>query len=49
MVAQLDGDTRYDMLLMLAGGNDVLRLRSAAHMHSDLAQLAQRLAAAAGP
>lgn len=34
--AQLDGDERLDMMLVMAGGNDVVRLRGLEAMRSDV-------------
>lgn len=36
LLAQLDGDERFDMVLVMAGGNDVVRLRSLEALRSDI-------------
>ena len=37
---QLGGDQRFDIVLVQAGGNDVIRLRSLSDMHDDIARVA---------
>lgn len=42
LLDQLGGDERYDMLLVQAGGNDVIRQRGALALRSDVERVAQR-------
>lgn len=42
VAAQLNGDERYDAVLVLAGGNDVIRLRGVDDMRADLERVVQR-------
>jgi lysophospholipase L1-like esterase len=42
LLAQLDGDERFDMVLVMAGGNDVVRLRGLAAMQGDVDRVSQR-------
>ncbi|MBK1712191.1 GDSL-type esterase/lipase family protein [Rubrivivax gelatinosus] len=42
--AQLDGDERYDMVLVMAGGNDVVRLRDLQALRDDVEQTLRRAA-----
>jgi lysophospholipase L1-like esterase len=41
LLAQLDGEERFDMVVM-AGGNDVVRLRGLEALHTDVERVAQR-------
>lgn len=40
--SQLSGDDHFDMVLVMAGGNDVIRLRGMEALHSDIERVAQR-------
>ncbi len=40
VVGQLDGDGRFDIVLVQAGGNDVIRLRGVDAMRADIEQVA---------
>lgn len=40
--AQLDGDERFDMVLVMAGGNDVVRLRGLQALRSDIDRAVRR-------
>lgn len=42
LLDQLDGDERYDMVLVMAGGNDVVRMRGLQAMQSDIDRVTQR-------
>lgn len=42
LLAQLDGDERFDMVLVMAGGNDVVRLRGLKAMQGDVERVTQR-------
>ncbi len=42
LLAQLDGDERYDMVLMMAGGNDVVRLRGLQALRGDVDRATDR-------
>lgn len=42
LLAQLDGDERFDMVLVMAGGNDVVRLRRLDALRSDVERVTQR-------
>ena len=42
LLAQLDGEERFDMVLVMAGGNDVIRLRGLAALQSDVDRVTQR-------
>ena len=42
VVRQLAGDERFDVVLVQAGGNDVIRLRGLAAMQADIEQVAAR-------
>lgn len=42
LLAQLDGEERFDMVLVMAGGNDVVRLRGLQTLRSDVERVAQR-------
>ena len=42
LLAQLDGDERFDMVLVMAGGNDVVRLRGMKALQNDVERVAQR-------
>jgi len=44
---QLEGDERFDAVLVLGGGNDVIRLTGQEALAQDIAQVAQRAAARA--
>lgn len=48
LLAQLDGDERFDMVLVMAGGNDVVRLRGLEALQSDVERLTQRARQRAG-
>lgn len=42
LLQQLDGDERYDMVLLMAGGNDVVRLRGLEALQDDIDRVTQR-------
>ena len=42
LLAQLEGDERFDMVLVLAGGNDVVRLRGLEALRSDVERVTHR-------
>ena len=42
LLAQLDGDDRVDMVLVMAGGNDVVRLRGLQALQSDVERVVKR-------
>lgn len=42
LLAQLDGEERFDMVLVMAGGNDVVRLRGLEALGSDVERVTQR-------
>lgn len=42
LLAQLEGDERFDMVLVMAGGNDVVRLRGLEALRSDVERVTQR-------
>ncbi|MDO9402526.1 MAG: GDSL-type esterase/lipase family protein [Polaromonas sp.] len=42
MARQLQGDERFDVILILGGGNDVIRLTGQEQLESDIAVVAQR-------
>lgn len=42
VLAQLDGESRFDMVLVMAGGNDVARLRGLQALRSDVERVTQR-------
>jgi lysophospholipase L1-like esterase len=42
LLAQLDGEERFDMVLVMAGGNDVVRLRGLGALRSDVERVTQR-------
>lgn len=42
VLAQLDGNERYDMVLVMAGGNDVVRLRGLGALQSDVERVTRR-------
>jgi lysophospholipase L1-like esterase len=42
LMAQLDGDERFDMVLVMAGGNDVVRLRGLEALQEDIERVMQR-------
>lgn len=42
VLGQLDGDERFDMVLVMAGGNDVVRLRGLDALRSDVERVTQR-------
>jgi lysophospholipase L1-like esterase len=42
LLDQLDGDERFDMVLVMAGGNDVVRLRGLQALRSDVDRVTQR-------
>ncbi len=42
LLAQLDGDERVDIVLVQAGGNDVMRLRGAPALRGDVERVARR-------
>lgn len=42
LMTQLDGDERFDMVLVMAGGNDVVRLRRLAALQGDVDRVANR-------
>lgn len=42
LLAQLDGDQRFDMVLVMAGGNDVVRLRGLEALQSDIDRVTRR-------
>lgn len=48
LLAQLDGDDRYDLVLVMAGGNDVVRLRDLAAVRLDVEKVLQRARQRAG-
>ena len=47
MARQLEGDERFDAVLVMGGGNDVIRLSAQAALAQDIATVAQRAAARA--
>jgi lysophospholipase L1-like esterase len=42
LLGQLDSDERFDMVLVMAGGNDVVRLRGLAALQSDIERVLHR-------
>lgn len=42
VLAQLEGDERFDMVLVMAGGNDVVRLRGLQALQGDVERVTQR-------
>ncbi len=42
VLPQLDGDEPYDMVLVMAGGNDIIRLRGLAALERDVERVTQR-------
>ena len=42
LLAQLDGEERFDMVLVMAGGNDVVRLRGLEALRNDVERVTQR-------
>ena len=47
IAAQLDPAERFDLVLVMGGGNDVIRLTSAAQLRADVQQVLQRAAVVA--
>lgn len=48
LLTQLDGEGRYDLVLVMAGGNDVVRLRDLAAVRHDVEAVLQRARQRAG-
>jgi len=42
LLAQLDGEERFDMVLVMAGGNDVVRMRGLEALRGDVERVTQR-------
>jgi lysophospholipase L1-like esterase len=42
LLAELDGEERFDMVLVMAGGNDVVRLRALEALHSGVEHVTRR-------
>jgi lysophospholipase L1-like esterase len=42
LLAQLDGEQRFDMVLVMAGGNDVIRMRGLAALQGDIDRVLHR-------